>query len=172
LIELNSEDGNDLAMMAEMGFFALRKSSYQMTVPRLLTLEKVKAAICKYAKTEDDEFTLHPEYLVTPMPFSEATILQHRLQTINDFDHYSNCSGRPCNDNGQHLSWPRKLKNPAYQERMQRTLPWRPGDGCQPEAELLDRKELRPLLRLPKQEFPVLFIVGPGRVPFALAGVF
>jgi hypothetical protein len=93
LIELDSIDGEDFAMMAEMGFFTHRNSSYQMTVPRLLTLEKVKAAIFKYAKTEDDEFRLHPEYLVTPMPFSEATILQHRLRAIDDFDHYSNCSG-------------------------------------------------------------------------------
>jgi hypothetical protein len=94
LIELNSEDGNDFAMMAEMGFFAHRKPSYQMTLPYLLTSEKVKAAIFKYAKTEDDEFMLHPEYLVIPMPLSEATTLQHRLRAISDFDHYSNCSGR------------------------------------------------------------------------------
>ena len=31
--------------------------------------------------------------------------------------------------------------------------------------------QLRPLLGLPKEEFAVLFIVGPGRVPLALAGV-
>jgi hypothetical protein len=93
LIELDSEEGDHFAMMAEMGFFAHRNPSYQMTLPRLLTLEKVKAAISKYAKTEDDEFMLHPEHLVNPIPFSEATILQHRLRAINDFDHYSNCSG-------------------------------------------------------------------------------
>lgn len=94
LIELNSEDGDDFAMMAEMGFFAQRNALYQMTLPSSLTLEKVKAAIFKYAKTEDDEFMLHPEHLVTAMPLSEATTLQHRLRAINDFDHYSNCSGR------------------------------------------------------------------------------
>jgi hypothetical protein len=68
--------------MAEMGFFAHRNPSYQMTLPYLLTSEKVKAAIFRYAKTEDEEFMLHPEYLVTPMPFSEATTLQHRLSTL------------------------------------------------------------------------------------------
>jgi hypothetical protein len=94
LIELDSIDGDDFAMMAEMGFFAYRNPSYQMTLPYLLTAEKVKAAIFRYAKTEDDEFMLHPEYLVTAMPLSEATTLQHRLRAINDFDHYSNCSGR------------------------------------------------------------------------------
>jgi hypothetical protein len=94
LIELNSEDGNDFAMMTEMGFFVHRNPSYQMTLPRFLTLEKVKAAIFRYAETEDDEYMLHPEYLVTSMPLSEATTLQHRLRAIGDFDHYSNCSGR------------------------------------------------------------------------------
>jgi uncharacterized protein YcgL (UPF0745 family) len=94
LIELDSIEGDDFTMMAEMGFFAQMNRSYQMTLPRFLTLEKVKAAIFKYAKTEDDEFMLHPEYLVTAMPLSEATTLQQRLRTINDFDHNSNCSGR------------------------------------------------------------------------------
>jgi hypothetical protein len=94
LIELNSEDGNDIAMMAEMGFLAHRSPSYQMTLPYLLTSEKVKAAILKYAKTEDEEFMLHPEHLVTAMPLSEATTLQYRLRARNDFNHSSNCSGR------------------------------------------------------------------------------
>ena len=94
LIELDSIEGDDFAMMAEMGFFAHRNPSYQMTLPYLLTLEKVKAAIFRYAKTEDDEFMLHPEYLVTPMPFSEATTLQHRLRAIHDFHEYFDFSGR------------------------------------------------------------------------------
>jgi hypothetical protein len=94
LIELDSIEGDDFTMMAEMGFFAHSNPFYQMTLPRLLTLEKVKAAIFKYAKTEDNEFMLHPEYLVTAMPLSEATMLQYRLRAINDFDQHSNCSGQ------------------------------------------------------------------------------
>jgi hypothetical protein len=94
LLELNSEDGDDFAMMAEMGFFAHGNALYQMTLPSSLTLEKVKAAIFKFAKTEDDEFTLHPEYLVTAMPLSEATTLQNRLRAITDFHDNINCSGR------------------------------------------------------------------------------
>jgi hypothetical protein len=94
LIKLDSIEGDDFTMMTKMGFFAYRHSSYQMTLPRFLTLEKVKAAILKYAKTQDDEYVLHPEYLVTTMPLSEATTLQDRLRTINDFDRHSDCSGR------------------------------------------------------------------------------
>ena len=94
LLELDSEEGDHFAMMAEMGFFEKRNTLYQMTLPSMLTLEKVKAAIFMYAETEDDEFMLHPEYLVTAMPLSEATTLQCRLRAINDFDYFSNCSGR------------------------------------------------------------------------------
>jgi hypothetical protein len=94
LIELNSEDGDDFAMMAEMGFFAQRYPFYQMTLPSSLTLEKVKAAIFNFAKTEDDEFMLHPEHLVTAMPLSEATTLQNRLRAIHDFHDNITCSGR------------------------------------------------------------------------------
>jgi hypothetical protein len=85
LIKLDSEEGDHFAMMAEMGFFALRNAFYQMTLPSSLTFEKVKAAIFTYAKTEDDEFMLHPEYLVTAMKLWEATTLQNRLRTIHDF---------------------------------------------------------------------------------------
>jgi hypothetical protein len=33
LLDLNSEDGEDFTMMAEMGFFAQRNQVYQMTLP-------------------------------------------------------------------------------------------------------------------------------------------
>ena len=41
-----------------------------------------------------------------------------------------------------------------------------------PEFLALLNSQLRPLLGLANEEFAVLFIVGPGRVPLALAGVF
>jgi hypothetical protein len=94
VLELDSEEGDHFAMMTEMGFYAHRNPSYQMTLPRFLTLEKVKAAIFRYAETEDDEYMLHPEYLVTAMPLSEATTLQNRLRAIHDFHECSHCSGR------------------------------------------------------------------------------
>jgi hypothetical protein len=31
--------------------------------------------------------------------------------------------------------------------------------------------QLRPILGIPKEEFAVLFIIGPSRVPLALVGV-
>ena len=80
-------------MMAEMGFFMQEVPIYRMTLPLSLTSEKVRAAIFKYAKTEDDEFVLHPEDIVTTLPFSEATALQNRLRAINEFHNGINCPG-------------------------------------------------------------------------------
>jgi hypothetical protein len=94
LLDLNSEDGEDFTMMAEMGFFAQRNQVYQMTLPFLLTLEKVKAAILKFARTEDDEFMLHPEHLVTAMPLPEAITLLNRLRALESFDCNTDCAGR------------------------------------------------------------------------------
>jgi hypothetical protein len=37
--------------------------------------------------------------------------------------------------------------------------------------QLFLNRQLRPLLGLPKEEFTILVIVGPGRVPLALANV-
>ena len=88
------EDGHDFAMMAEMGFFTQKNALYQMTLPPSLTLEKVKASISKFAATEDAEFILHAEYLVTPMTLSEATTLQNRLRAVSDFRDDTNCLGR------------------------------------------------------------------------------
>jgi hypothetical protein len=94
LIELHGEDGDDFAMMAEMGFFTEKNALYQMTLPYSLTLEKVKASVSALAATEDAEFILHPEYLVTPISLSEATTLQNRLRAVNDFQSNTNCLGR------------------------------------------------------------------------------
>ena len=81
-------------MMAEMGFFAQNGPFYRMTLPDALTLEKVKTAVIKFAETEDEEFVLHPERLISTMPFSEAGTLQNRLRAIDDFCGYTRCIGQ------------------------------------------------------------------------------
>ncbi len=83
VIDIDSEQGEDLAMMFGMGFFVRKHQSYQMTLPSCLTAEKVRAAVIKYAETEDEECVLHPEYLVTTMPFAKATALQDRLRAVD-----------------------------------------------------------------------------------------
>jgi hypothetical protein len=93
VLDVNSEGGENFAMMAEMGFFVPTNPFYRMTIPSL-TSEKVRAAILKYAKTEDEELMLHPEYLVITMPFSEAAALQNRLRAMDEFHTGTSCTGR------------------------------------------------------------------------------
>ncbi len=61
-----------------MGFFAQNGPFYRMTFPGALT------KVFNFAKTEDDEYVLHPERLISTLPFSEATALQNRLRAIDD----------------------------------------------------------------------------------------
>jgi hypothetical protein len=93
LLDLNSVDGHDFAMMAEMEFFAQRSQIYQMTLPSLLTLEKVKAAVLNLARTEDEEL-LHPEHVVTAMPLPDAITLLNRLRAQESFDCNADCAGQ------------------------------------------------------------------------------
>jgi len=72
LLRLDSEDADMFAMMTEMGFFAMTSQRYQMVIPKRLNMTKVKRALLRYAQTEDSEYILHPEHLVTAMPFLEA----------------------------------------------------------------------------------------------------
>jgi hypothetical protein len=46
----------------------------------------VKSAMLKFARTEDEEYYLHPEYLVATMSYAEAEAWQHRLRN-KDQDH-------------------------------------------------------------------------------------
>jgi hypothetical protein len=94
VLDLNSEEGDHFTMMAEMGFFEQNGALYRMTLPGALTSEKVKAAIFNFARTEDDEYVLHAEHLITTMPFSHAMALQNRVRAIDDFHDGTRCVGR------------------------------------------------------------------------------
>jgi hypothetical protein len=94
VLDLHSEDGDDFAMMITMGFFAPYCGRYRMTIPFNLSVTKVKAAVLKYAQTEDKEYVLHPEYLVNTMSFSEARAWQNRLSALDQFCKDSNVLGR------------------------------------------------------------------------------
>lgn len=85
MIDLNTEDGENFAMMVAMGFFTWSASRYEMTIPPNLTETQVKQAILKFAQTEDAEFVLHPEQLVTAISFAEARNWQDRTRAIERF---------------------------------------------------------------------------------------
>lgn len=64
IIDLQTEEAADFAMMLSMGFFVPVDGHYKMSVPSTLTKASVKEAIIQYAETEDEEFVLHPERIV------------------------------------------------------------------------------------------------------------
>jgi hypothetical protein len=74
-VDLDSETGEECVMMVRMGLFVPINERYRMNIPSDLSLSKVKGATLTYAETEDEEYALHPEYLVNTMSFSEARAL-------------------------------------------------------------------------------------------------
>jgi hypothetical protein len=81
----------EFAIMAELGFYTVTGSRYQVTIPTHLDFDKVKAAVLKLAETEDEHFMAYPERFVTTMPRTEAQAWQQRLSDMNE-DH--RCSDR------------------------------------------------------------------------------
>ena len=71
-------------MMVSLGFFVLTGKRYQMTIPSRLNTAKIKDAALALARTEDPEYCLHPEDLITTMPVSEAKTWQQRLRAMDD----------------------------------------------------------------------------------------
>jgi len=71
-------------MMVEMGFFILTGERYQMVIPTKLNIGKVKRAVLKFARTEDEDGLLRPENLVATMPYAKAKAWQRRLRTMGE----------------------------------------------------------------------------------------
>jgi hypothetical protein len=85
VVNLNGEEEpEEFAMMIGMGFFVLTGERYQMVIPTRLTLGKVMKAALSLAKTEDEEYYLHPEYIITTMPYAEAKAWQSRLRGMDE----------------------------------------------------------------------------------------
>jgi hypothetical protein len=83
VLDLQSEDGEDFAMMFSMEFFVQRGGACRMTVPPRLTLDTLKDAILTFARTEDHEYVLHPGQLVTCMSAAAAKVLQEQINTFH-----------------------------------------------------------------------------------------
>lgn len=64
--------------------FVLTGQCYQMAIPPRLTISIVKAAVLRYAETEDAEYYLHPEHLATTMSATEAEEWQRRLRCMDE----------------------------------------------------------------------------------------
>ena len=78
------EESEEFAMLVGMGFFVLTGQRYQMVIPKRLTLGTVMKAALALAKTRDKEHILHPEHIVTTMPYAEAKAWQTRLRKMDE----------------------------------------------------------------------------------------
>jgi hypothetical protein len=89
VVSLNEQSlPKEFAMMIELRFFALTGQRYQMVIPTRLTLRKVMKAALRLVKTEaegeDGVDVLHPEYIITTMPYAEIKAWQSRLRGMDE----------------------------------------------------------------------------------------
>jgi hypothetical protein len=83
VLDLQTEDGDDFAMMFCMGFFIRRGRICRMAVPPLLNLSKLKNAILTFVTTQDPDYILHPEYLLPSMSAASAKVLQAQINAFH-----------------------------------------------------------------------------------------
>jgi hypothetical protein len=83
-IPLYGEEGNEFAMMTEMGFFVRTGERYKMAIPKRLKMNDIKSAALKFVQTADSKCVLHPEYLVAAVPKKRAERMQRRLRKTDD----------------------------------------------------------------------------------------
>lgn len=70
--------GEVFVVMADIGFFSQTGNRYQMTIPKDITHEKIKAALLRLVATQDESDFLHPDFLVHCL--SQADILDWQLR--------------------------------------------------------------------------------------------
>jgi hypothetical protein len=68
--------------MVNRGFFRLTGDRYQMTIPNEISGSKIEAALLRLAATEDEDYFLHPEHLVTCLSKREVRVWQSRLERL------------------------------------------------------------------------------------------
>jgi hypothetical protein len=74
--------GNTFAVMADIGFFSQTGDRYQMTIPKSITRESIKAALQRLVATYDDDDLTHPENLVHCRSQAEVQDWQVRLERM------------------------------------------------------------------------------------------
>jgi hypothetical protein len=79
---------DEFVIMAELGFFVLTGQRYQMVLPAELSMERFIMAALNVAEAEEEDF-LHPERLVTAMPYAEAKAWQERLRKMDNDHRYA-----------------------------------------------------------------------------------
>ena len=71
-LDLWDEWGEDFTIMAGLGFFRQTGERYQMTLPQQINGPMIEDALLRLAATEDEEYYLHPEHLVSCLTKADA----------------------------------------------------------------------------------------------------
>ena len=74
------EWGEIFAIMTDLGFFRRTGDRYQMTIPKGISGSRIQAALLRLAATEDEEYFLHPEHLVSCLSKPDLEKWQLRLE--------------------------------------------------------------------------------------------
>jgi hypothetical protein len=69
-------------VMAAVGFFSQTGDRYQMTIPKHLTLNRIKEVLLQLANTEDADSVLHPEHHLATTTREEAQEWKKRLSAM------------------------------------------------------------------------------------------
>jgi hypothetical protein len=70
------------SVMPELGFFRLTGNRYQMSLTCAITGADIQSALLRLAKTEDEEYWLYPEHLVTCYEKAAIQEWQHKLVAL------------------------------------------------------------------------------------------
>ena len=64
IVSLADWEGDEVTIMILAGLFAKVGLRYDFAIPEILTVDVVRAACLRLASTEDEQHSLHPEYVV------------------------------------------------------------------------------------------------------------
>jgi hypothetical protein len=81
-LDLWDEWGDMFTVMAGVGFFRQTGERYQMTLPEEINGPTIEDALLKLAATEDEEFLLQPENLVSCLTKTNADMWQDLLERL------------------------------------------------------------------------------------------
>jgi hypothetical protein len=80
---LDPEWAEIFCVMARLGFFKQTDRRYQMTIPNTVAIDRIKDELLRLIATQDSEYRLHPEELLTNMPQQQAIDWKRKLKRMN-----------------------------------------------------------------------------------------
>jgi hypothetical protein len=80
---LDPEWAEIFCIMARLGFFKQTGQRYQMIVPETVELDRIKDELLRLIATQDSEYRLHPEELLTNMPRQQAMDWKRKLKRMH-----------------------------------------------------------------------------------------